>query len=321
MKNRVMKGILYLILTLSLIALPVHAGFGDFNDYGSDWDMDWDSDWDDDWDSDFGDWNFSIFDSDSSGGTGMGSTAVGIAVVVVVVIVYGLAKSKTGSARTASTTKRVMRPAVRTQPPKTLPDRTNEISSLIKETDPNFTASDFLSFARQVYMDIQDAWEKRDLEPVRAVLHQNLYQQTQRQIEQKLADGIVNHLERISINTAYLTSFIRDEEYEYLNVYLSASMIDYQVKEATGQILYGNKDARWNMFYKMTFMRTRGAATRSAEEKAEGIMCPNCGAPMKGTSFGKCAYCDSVVLTGVYDWVLSAFGAIKSDTVDEGIRR
>ena len=63
-------------------------------------------------------------------------------------------------------------------------------------------------------MDIQSAWEKRDLDPVRGVLHQNLYQQTNRQIEKKIEDGIVNHLERISINTAYLTSYRRDRQCE-----------------------------------------------------------------------------------------------------------
>lgn len=59
------------------------------------------------------------------------------------------------------------------------------IVALIMQKDPLFTAPDFISFAKQVYVDIQDAWAKRDLEPVRCVLHQNLYQQTERQIQKK----------------------------------------------------------------------------------------------------------------------------------------
>ena len=35
------------------------------------------------------------------------------------------------------------------------------------------------------------------------------------------------------------------------------------------------------------------------------VLCPNCGAPLTGTSFGKCEYCGSIVSTGVHDWVLS----------------
>lgn len=334
MKSRVKKLVLCILVLALAVAgifgteLSVQAGFGDFNDYVDDFDMgdfdfdigdfdtDWGSDWDSDWSSD-GDFNFDIINIGRAFRL-VGGGSAGVIIYVVIIGVVIVLKTQKKAKQSEYTQRRVVQPTVKRR--KTLPDRTDEINALIKKADPNFTATDFLSFARQVYMDIQSAWENRDLEPVRAVLHQNLYQQTQRQIEEKIAAGIVNHLERISVNTAYLTSFVRDNQYEYLTVYLAASMIDYQVREATGEILYGNKDTRWDMYYKMTFMRNRGAATRSAEEKAEGIMCPNCGAPLKGTSFGVCAYCDSVILTGVYDWVLSSFGVVRDDTVDEGIR-
>ena len=131
------------------------------------------------------------------------------------------------------------------------------------------------------------------------------------QIQKKIQDGVVNHLERISVNKSYLMSYHTDEKYEYLDVYLAASMIDYQVKEATGEILFGDKTTRWNMQYKMTFMRSVGSLTKDAKDKEKGLVCPNCGAPLTGTSFGKCEYCGSIVTTGAYDWVLSAFTAIK----------
>ena len=73
------------------------------------------------------------------------------------------------------------------------------------------------------------------------------------------------------------------------------------------------------MYYKMTFMRSNDSKTRSAGEKDKGFVCPNCGAPLTGTSFGKCEYCDSIVTTGIYDWVLSDFGVVKNDTRDDGI--
>lgn len=328
-KEAVIRLSMILILALFLIAgfqIKAEAGFGDFNDYdsGSDWDSGWDSsydsDWDDDWDND---WDSSWDDGYSRGYSSSrgGSFSYIIVrniiwIIIVLVIFYAQVKLRKTSAKKRNRTKRQTpaRPL-----PKKLPDRTVEISRMIKERDPLFTAPDFISFAKQVYMDIQDAWAKRDLTPVRAVLHQNLYQQTQRQIQRKLSDGIVNHLERISINTAYLTSYRRDAQYEYLTIYLAASMIDYQVKEATGEVILGDKVTRWNMYYKMTFMRANDAKTRSADEKDKGFVCPNCGAPLTGTSFGKCEYCDSIVTTGIYEWVLSDFGVVKDDTVDDGI--
>ncbi len=315
------SAVLAIVLILAVNSnVTVHAGFGDFNDYdyGGDWDSgsDWGWDSSSDWDSSSG----SVSANDLGvllwliEGLFNGSPWAWL-FIIVLFIGFMNKKKRKNTSYTGPTTA----PKPTNVKKKILPDRTNEISLIIQETDAAFTAPDFISFAKQVYVDIQDAWAKRDLTPVRGVLHQNLYQQTQKQVDKKIADGIVNHLERISVNTAYLTSYRRDEEYEYVTLYLAASMIDYQVKESTGAVIYGDKTTRWNLQYKMKFVRTIGAVSRSAEEKDEGFVCPNCGAPLTGTSFGKCEYCDSVVTTGVYDWVLSDFGVIKEDTVDEGI--
>lgn len=280
------------------------AGFGDFNDYDSS--SDWDSS--DSWDSDWGssDYDSYDYDYDDDGGSGEFSP---IAIVIgLIIVVYSIIESTRKKNKKTSGTATQRAPQHRAPAPA---DQTEAISQQIKAKDPLFTAQDFLAFAGDVYMDIQSAWEKRDLTPVRAVLHQNLYQQTEKQIQKKIQDGVVNHLERISVNKSYLMSYHTDEKYEYLDVYLAASMIDYQVKEATGEILFGDKTTRWNMQYKMTFMRSVGSLTKDAKDKEKGLVCPNCGAPLTGTSFGKCEYCGSIVTTGAYDWVLSAFTAIK----------
>lgn len=284
------------------------AGFGDFNDYDSS--SDWDSS--DSWDSDWGssDYDSYDYDYDDDGGSGEFSP---IAIVIgLIIVVYSIIESTRKKNKKTSGTATQRAPQHRAPAPAPAPaDQTEAISQQIKAKDPLFTAQDFLAFAGDVYMDIQSAWEKRDLTPVRAVLHQNLYQQTEKQIQKKIQDGVVNHLERISVNKSYLMSYHTDEKYEYLDVYLAASMIDYQVKEATGEILFGDKTTRWNMQYKMTFMRSVGSLTKDAKDKEKGLVCPNCGAPLTGTSFGKCEYCGSIVTTGAYDWVLSAFTAIK----------
>lgn len=279
------------------------AGFGDFNDYDSSSDWDSSDSWDSGWDSDYDSYDY---DYDDDGGSGEFSP---IAIVIgLIIVVYSIIESTRKKNKKTSGTATQRAPQHRAPAPA---DQTEAISQQIKAKDPLFTAQDFLAFAGDVYMDIQSAWEKRDLTPVRAVLHQNLYQQTEKQIQKKIQDGVVNHLERISVNKSYLMSYHTDEKYEYLDVYLAASMIDYQVKEATGEILFGDKTTRWNMQYKMTFMRSVGSLTKDAKDKEKGLVCPNCGAPLTGTSFGKCEYCGSIVTTGAYDWVLSAFTAIK----------
>ena len=356
-KERIVKICFNFVLMMALVmnlTMDVQAGFGDFNDYGgNDWDSGWDSDYDYDydydsgWDSDYDyDYGYDSNDYDDSYGSSGWDSSYGSSYdynmtysdeeffgsagrfmwIIIIIALYMIIKSrKSGISSGTNYGQPIGTPHTGSQPVSSqsakgpaLPNRTDEISRIIKEKDPLFTAPDFISFGKQVYMDIQDAWMKRNLEPVRGVLHQNLYQQTEKQIRKKIEDGIINYLERISINTGYLTSYRRDARYEYLVMYLAADMIDYQVKEATGEIILGNKTTRWNMYYKMTFMRSVGTMTDAAEGE-DGMECPNCGAPLSGTSFGVCEYCGSTVTTGAYDWVLSDFGVVKKDTIDEGI--
>ena len=202
----------------------------------------------------------------------------------------------------------------------TVPDRTAQIENIIKAKDKNFSAFDFVTFVKNVYMDIQTAWCKRDLTTVRPVMHENLYNTTAKQIQSKIDQGVVYHYESIAINTAYLTSYAKDAQFEYLTCYLNARMIDYQVDEKTGNIIRGDKTTRWDMRYKMKFVRSVGTLTKTETDKNDGHNCPNCGAPMEISSSGVCDYCGSVVTTGQYSWVLTEFTTVRNDTVDEGIK-
>lgn len=329
MRQRMKKWMIVVVMAILLGALLWSktmigvAGFGDYNDYdyGDSWDSDWDSG--DSWDDDDDDWGYSYgYSGGNSGGGDAGPMDYLITVIVIVAILaISFKTSKAKSTSRPGTGASVSKNRSQRQQIQPLPNRTDEITRIMKEKDPNFTPNDFLTYVKRVYVDIQDAWSKRDLEPVRPVLHPNLYQQTQTQIKKKIEDGIINYLERIAVNTAYLSGYRRDDDYEYMIVYLSAQMIDYQVKEETGQILYGDKTTRWSLQYKMTFMRAADMITPEAEEEMNTNMkCPNCGAPIEGTAFGKCEYCGSVVSSGKYGWVLSDFGVIRQDTVDEGIK-
>lgn len=291
--------------------------FGDSNDYDSGGGSDWGGS---DYDSDWGSSDYSSSSSGDGGSLGFGGTIVVIAVVIFI-IVYGIIKSKNGGSNTSTTTvgrsQTIQQSAGRNV---TLPDRTAEISDLIKQKDPNFSAEDFLSFSRYVYVTIQDAWSNRDLTPVRIYLHDNLYNQTQKQIERKIANGVINKIENVAVSTAYLTAYRRDKEFEYVTVYLNARLTDYEINEKTGQVLRGDPNARYELRYALRFARNSGIKTTSANTQTlKSHSCPNCGAPLEMSSSGKCEYCGSTITTGQYSWVLSEYSSIRNDTVDQGI--
>lgn len=291
----------------------------DANDYDYSYDSGGSS-WDDDW----GGGSSTYYDSDggSGGGGGIGIGTV-IVIVIIVIIIFSAMRNKNGEGGGGSApVGGGVRPANGGQGLNVnLPDRTAQIEQIIKQDDPNFTADDFTAFVKEVYIDIQNAWCKRDLTPVRPVMHTNLYNTTEKQVQSKIDQGVTYHYESIAINTAYLTSYVRDNEYEYLTVYLNARYIDYQTDDKTGNIVRGDKNTRWDFRYKMKFMRSVGTKTTSAgENNMTGHNCPNCGAPLKISSTGVCEYCGSTVTTGLYSWVLSDFSTIRNDTKDDGIR-
>ena len=325
MKKRIIACIILAVIAVTALCTSLSAFDG--NDYGGGWD-DWgwddDDDWGWDWDDDDDDYYYGgsggSSGSSSYGKGGMGAYA-GVVAAIIVVGVIALRTAVRSGSKTRHTYTGSIRPGQGTQGMKIiLPDRSDQIQAIIRKKDPNFSADDFVTFTKQVYIDIQTAWCARDLTSVRPIMHQNLYNTTQRQIQDKINQQIVYHYENIAINTAYLTSFVRDKDYEYLTVYLNARMIDYQTHEPTGNIIRGDKATRWDMRYKMKFVRSTGVTTKDKITGAHEYNCPNCGAPLEITSAGKCEYCGSTVSTGDYSWVLTDFTTVRNDTVDDGIR-
>lgn len=271
---------------------------------------DYDFDYDDDWSS---------FDTDIGdtllGGLSCLSVFFPSPIIIIVIVILLANKNKNKQSGTA----------VPMQPNQAagnvmLPNRNNDIQNIIKRKDPNFSADDFVTYAKQVYIDIQTAWCSRDMTSVRPIMQDNLFANSQKMAEENKAKGIVYHYESIAINTAYLTSYVRDSGKEYLTVYLNARMFNYITDEKTGNIISGNKTSREDLRYKMRFIRKAGTETKSAVKSAQGYNCPNCGAPLEVTSSGECPYCGSIVNIGDYSWILNDFSIIRGNVTDEGIR-
>lgn len=296
MKKKI-TGFILLVLMAAVIFCSSAAAF-DGNNYDDN--SDWES-----FDSDIGD--------DIFGGLSVLSVFSSPIVIIVVVIIIVISnKNKSGSGTQAQTYRVAVNSA--------LPNRNEEIQNIIKRNDPNFSADDFITYAKQVYTDIQLAWCKRDMSAVRPVMQDKLYETSRKMTDENKAKGIVCHYESIAINTAYLTSYVKNSANECLSVYLNARMFNYQTDEKTGNIISGNKTSREDIRYKMRFVRSVGSATNSAVKGAQGYNCPNCGAPLEITSSGECPYCGSIVNIGDYSWLLSDFMIVRGNAADEGIK-
>ena len=333
-------GALVLVLFLSLAFFSPGAGadVGDFNDYdsGSDWGSSSDSDWDSgsssDWGSSDSDWSSSDsdWDSDSSSSSssssgysrgygGFSRSTINFFIIAAFLIIFvGMVapKKQKGNRKPAT------RPAAAgpMAGPK-VNDHTNEIVQAIMKIDPRFTNDRFIAWVKEVFFTLQYAWMERDWGKVRPFEKEELYKQHEMQIQQYINNKRINVLERININQAYLQKYVRDSDYEYLTVFLQVRMTDYIKDEKTGAVIKGSPNVDSHMKYLYTFMRKKGVLTNPASSNMSTTNCPNCGAPTKITSAGKCEYCNSVITTGAFDWVLSNIDGVKPQTVidDSGV--
>jgi hypothetical protein len=301
-------------LLLSAIFLCTYISAFDANDYdyggGGGYSYDYGgSSWDDDDDRGSG-YSYSYGSDDYySGGSNMTweETLITIAVVAAALILGGIWASKPLKSG------KKQQPAPKSKQV-TVPNRNVDVRSAVQRFDPSFSSDRMLSFAKDTFIAVQNAWCAKDLGPVRGLMHNNLYNTTSRQVQAKIDQHVTYHYENYTFKNVYLTSYVRDSEYEYITVYLNTEYIDYQTDDNTGEIIRGDKTTMWKMRYLMKFMRSVNRQTDRPK------FCPNCGAPLDIASSGKCEYCGSTVTASSFDWLLSDFTTVRADTKDDGIR-
>ncbi len=302
------KAILVLIFALSLclclFPVATSADFGDFSgdsDYGSDWSS---SDWSSDsssWDSGSS-WSSSDSYSTSSDGdsdAGFLPTVIVFAVIVLIGVVMSRSKTKNksvpeGATRTAQESLRPM----------------NEYVQL----DPKFDATAFGEKLGNLYVQMQNCWQAKNIESVRPYFTDALYQQMDRQLDALRRNGYTNYVERISVLGVNLRGFRQSDGEDHIIAELRTRIVDYTLNDKTGELVKGDKKKEKFLTYEWELTRASGRTTGAAEEMTV-VNCPNCGAPLSINATAKCPYCDSVVTVDAHDWAISAIRGIAQRTV------
>ncbi len=190
-------------------------------------------------------------------------------------------------------------------------DNTTSVANQIREIDPNFSEDDFIGWAREVFLKMQQAWTERNWKIIRPFESEELFSQHSAQLDEYIRNNKINKVEKININFCTLRDFKIDGDKEVLTVELHAIMRDYVVDATTNKVLESDPNKDWHMNYLMTFNRKVGVKTEAGISNKSTTNCPNCGAPTEITSAGQCEYCKSVITTGDHDWVLSDIRAIN----------
>ena len=182
----------------------------------------------------------------------------------------------------------------------------------IKQIDPNFSEEKMLSWAKDLYVKLQNAWTARDWEPMRPFESESLFEQHKSQLQGYIDTNRINVVDRIAVNYATIYKFRQEGDRDILEIALKATKKDYIIDATTKELLEGSKTEDRITVYKMTFERKTGVLTKEGTEEIKTTNCPNCGAPTKITSAGKCEYCGSIITTGANTWVLSGLEPLRN---------
>lgn len=293
--KKILKSILLIsaLVFVFMISTITLADVGNFNTYDSGSSSSSSSSWgssSSSWDS-----GSSYSGSSSSSSGGIGSV---IFVFVIVIIIIVLSKKGMINSNNSSTH------------PINIDNK--QIVERIRQSDPNFSEEEFLMWTKDLFVKLQNAWTARDFESIRAFETPDLFEQHSAQLKEYVNMNRINVVERISVSYAGITNYESDGAKETITIVLNSKMKDYIIDSETKKLLEGNKDTYWNRSYRMKFVRTLGKQTQAASSELNTTNCPNCGAPTKVTSSGRCEYCGSVIVTDDHDWVLSSLESIRN---------
>lgn len=110
----------------------------------------------------------------------------------------------------------------------------------IRQMDPRFDEVGFKEWCNDTFFRIQAAWMHRDLEKMRPLLTEEMQEEFRKQIDELRAKRQLNTLENIAVRSVELTEAWQEQGMDYITVRFLASLLDYNVDEASGKVVSGS---------------------------------------------------------------------------------
>lgn len=157
----------------------------------------------------------------------------------------------------------------------------------ITEQLPNLDINDFYNQTFYIYKEIQLAWMDNDIERVRSILSDEMFNTYKMQLETLKVKNQKNMMEDITLINVYITNINKNNDKEVIDVIMIVTCRDYLIDISTSKVLRGNKNKVWTYEYKLSYMR-------SVEFKNIDT-CPNCGSKLKDGVSVKCDFCGAII--------------------------
>lgn len=342
MKKNIWKILLACVLCLCMTVTLIPIAKADFGDFSGDTDYDWgggDYDWggDDDYDWDWGsdddddyDWDWGNDDDDDyysySGSTGSSDVDLSgwnlwdyvssslcclivAAIIFVPFIISALKKSKNNNPGNYTNFDPSSAQSGYGQP--NVAQNLQPISNY-PNLDPGFSEEKLRSKASNLYVQMQQCWQNKDIEPLRPYFSDALYSQYELQLDTLRQKGYTNYIDRPAVMGVTIKGYYQTNGNDNIVLNVRARIIDYTV-DAGGNIVSGSNSREKFLVYEWVLTRPTGQIT-AEEGTMQTINCPNCGAPLNINQSARCEYCDSVITLKTHDFVINSIRGISQRT-------
>ena len=172
----------------------------------------------------------------------------------------------------------------------------NAIAKL-KELLPQFDEKEFLQDGYKIFLDIEDAWMNFDMEKVRNVITDEMFNMYESQLSSMEIKGEQNIMKGFELKDCAIANCLQQNDNVEVTTKYIIEFYDYIIDKETKKVLRGNSSRKLRMYYDLTFIMS---ATQQKIDK-----CPNCGAPVDVNSAGTCPYCHSKIIGENTSWVMS----------------
>jgi hypothetical protein len=167
--------------------------------------------------------------------------------------------------------------------------------------DPALTEKALEARLAMIYERLNKAWAENELEPVRGLVSDGLYDYLEYWIEAYKKQHLRNQLTDMRITLVDYAKVTRDRWYDAVTIRIWGTGKDFVINTDTGKLMRGSKHSERAYSEYWTLIRSAG---RKGAPKAEPT-CGNCGAPLKISMAGTCEHCNAHLTAGEFDWVLS----------------
>ena len=181
--------------------------------------------------------------------------------------------------------------------------------------DPDFSATEVQEHMANLYVQMQNCWHNKNIEPVRPWLTDAFYNQMEGLLAPMRSKRETDYIERIAVLEASLKGYYQAGGMDFLVAAIRTRITVYTLDDRTGRVVSGSRNREKVMEYEWELTRRSGERTDRAKGGVKAVYCPHCGAPLDINASARCSYCGGTVIASSKNWAVCRIRGISQRTV------